>query len=58
MATQGKIYRKEESKQQIWKATWFELKHWENDNDFKFYEYCIVTPRYNTVLSVVWEDMR
>lgn len=54
----GKIYRKEESKQQIWKSTWFELKHWENDNDFKFYEYCIITPKYNTVLSVVWEDVR
>ena len=34
-----KIYRKEESKQQIWKSTWFELKSWESDNDFKFYEY-------------------
>ena len=52
----GKIYLKEHSKQQIWKSTWFELKDWENDNDFKFYEYCIITPKYNTVLSVVWEE--
>lgn len=52
----GKIYTKKESKQEIWKSTWFELKHWENDNDFNFCEYCIVTPRYNTVLSVVWEE--
>lgn len=52
----GKIYPKEHSKQQIWKSTWFELKDWENDNDFKFYEYCIITPKYNTVLSVVWEE--
>ncbi len=51
-----KIYRKEFSKQQIWKSTWFELKNWESDNDFKFYEYCIVTPAYNTVLSIVWEE--
>lgn len=52
----GKIYTKKESKQEIWKSTWFELKSWENDNGFNFYEYCIVTPKYNTVLSVVWEE--
>lgn len=52
-----KIYRKEYSKQQIWKSTWFELKSWENDNDFKFYEYCIITPTYNTVLSIIWEEI-
>lgn len=52
-----KIYRKDQSKQQVWKSTWFELKNWEDDNDFKFYEYCIITPRYNTVLSVVWEEV-
>lgn len=51
-----KIYQKTDSKQQIWKSTWFELKHWEDDNDFKFYEYCIITPAYNTVLSIVWEE--
>jgi Zn-dependent peptidase ImmA (M78 family) len=52
----NKIYSKKESKQQIWKSTWFELKHWENDNDFNIYEFCIVTPKYDTVLSVVWEE--
>lgn len=52
-----KIYRKEHSKQKIWKSTWFELRDWENDNDFKFYEYCIITPSYNTVLSVIWEEL-
>ncbi|MCB0460073.1 MAG: ImmA/IrrE family metallo-endopeptidase [Flavobacteriaceae bacterium] len=51
-----KIYKKERSKQQIWKSTWFEMKHWENDNDYNFFEYCIVTPSYNTVLSIVWEE--
>lgn len=54
----GKIYTKEQSKQPIWKSTWFELKHWENDSDYKFYEYCIITPKYNTVLSIVWEELR
>ncbi|SDD85834.1 Zn-dependent peptidase ImmA, M78 family [Algoriphagus faecimaris] len=53
---QGKIYSKKESKQKVWKSTWFELKPWENDKYFNFYEYCIVTPKYNTVLSVVWEE--
>lgn len=52
-----KIYRKSDGKQPIWKSTWFELKSWENDQDFKFYEYCIVTPKYNTVLSIVWEEI-
>jgi Zn-dependent peptidase ImmA (M78 family) len=53
-----KIYPKEASKQQIWKSTWFELKKWENDQNFKFYEYCIITPKFNTVLSVVWEELK
>jgi Zn-dependent peptidase ImmA (M78 family) len=54
----GKIYSSLHSKQQIWKSTWFELKYWENDNNFKFYEYCIITPKYNTVLSIVWEELK
>ncbi len=53
---EGIIYRKNESRQQIWKSTWFELKDGENDNDYRFYEYCIITPKYNTVLSIVWEE--
>ncbi|WP_282085153.1 ImmA/IrrE family metallo-endopeptidase [Aquimarina algiphila] len=52
----NKIYSKEQSKQSIWKSTWFELKDWEDDNDFNIYEYAIVTSSYNTVLSVVWEE--
>jgi len=50
-------YTKADSKQQIWKSTWFELKDWENDHDFKIYEYCIITPKYNTILSIVWEEL-
>jgi len=53
----SKIYEKRESKQPIWKSTWFELKHWENDMDYKFFEYCIITPSHNTVVSVVWEEI-
>lgn len=51
-----KVYSKNQSKQPIWKSTWFELKYGENDNDFEFYEYCIVTPKFNTVLSIVWKE--
>jgi Zn-dependent peptidase ImmA (M78 family) len=54
----GKIYAKDQSKQPIWKSTWFDLKHWENDNNYHFYEYCIITPKYNTVLSIVWEELK
>ncbi len=53
---EGTIYTRKESKQPIWKSTWFELKEWEDDNSFKFYEYCIITPKYNTVLSVIWQE--
>jgi Zn-dependent peptidase ImmA (M78 family) len=53
---EDKIYPRNQSKQQIWKSTWFDLKSWENDNNYKFYEYCIITPRYNTVLSVIWQE--
>jgi len=51
------IYPQEESKQQIYKSTWFTLSRGEDDSDYKFYEYCIITPKYNTVLSVVWEEV-
>lgn len=54
----SKIYPRHESKQQIWKSTWFELRHWENDNDYRFFEYCIITPKFNTVLSIVWEELK
>ncbi|KAA6323720.1 hypothetical protein EZS27_026866 [termite gut metagenome] len=47
------IYSKDESAQEIVKSTWFETKQY--DLDGKYFEYCIVTKNYNTVLSVVWE---
>lgn len=52
----NKIYPKEQSKQQIWKSTWFLVNNWEKDEDYNFYEFAIATPKYNTVLSVVWEE--
>lgn len=49
-----RIYSKSESKQEITKSTWFELGKY--DVETWMYEYCIVTPRFNSVLSVIWED--
>lgn len=54
----GTIYSKEQGKQQIFKSTWFEMKDWEDDRDFNFFEFCIITPKYNTVLSIVWEELK
>ncbi len=51
--TQNRIYRKEDSAQQIYKSTWFELG--ENDRDNPMFEFCVITPRYNSVLSIIWE---
>lgn len=52
----GKIYPTNLSKRPIWKSTWFDIKDGEDENRYKFFEYCIVNKRYNTVLSVVWEE--
>lgn len=48
------VYKLEEKSQQINKSTWFNLN--EYDDDTTFYEYCIPTRRYKTILSVIWED--
>lgn len=48
------IYKLEEKAQIISKSTWFNLN--QEDNDTKFYEYCIPTKRYKTILSIIWED--
>ena len=49
----GRIYTKKDSDQIITKSTWFELR--EYDTDTPMFEFCVITPRYNTVLSVIWE---
>ncbi len=51
--SKSRIYTKKDSDQIITKSTWFELK--EYDSDTPMFEFCIITPRYNTVLSVIWE---
>ena len=50
----GTIYKKEESAQEIVKSTWFETGDF--DSNDKYFEYAIITKKYNTALSVIWED--
>lgn len=48
----GKIYSIIDSDQTIFRSTWCELGKY--DIDTQMFEFCIVTQRYNTVLSVIW----
>ena len=48
------VYQLEEKAQTIDKSTWFNLNQY--DEDTSFYEYCIPTRRYKTILSIIWED--
>lgn len=48
-------YKLEEKVQVIKKSTWFSLNRY-NDEDTDFYEYCIPTKKYKTILSIIWED--
>lgn len=49
----GFIYNNENKAQIIDKSTWFNIGA---TRDTPFYEYCIPTKTYKTVLSIVWED--
>jgi Zn-dependent peptidase ImmA (M78 family) len=48
------IYKLEEKAQTIKKSTWFKLRDYDEDTDF--FEYCIPTKKYKTLLSIIWED--
>lgn len=48
----GKIYPTHDSDQTIFRSVWCELGKY--DTDIQMSEFCIVTPQYNTVLSVIW----
>jgi hypothetical protein len=50
------VYSHEEKAQTIYKSTWFNLNDNDEEEDTEFYEYCIPTKKYKTVLSVIWED--
>jgi Zn-dependent peptidase ImmA (M78 family) len=49
------VYSMEEKAQTISKSTWFKIGEY-NDEDSTFYEYCIPTKKYKTILSIIWED--
>ncbi|MEP7376821.1 MAG: ImmA/IrrE family metallo-endopeptidase [Chitinophagaceae bacterium] len=48
-----KAYAGDEAKQDVWKSDWFEMK--EDEQDSKFFEYCLHAPSYNYTISIVWE---
>ena len=47
------IYIGEDKMQEIVRSTWFEMNDREEDD--LFYEYCIPTKQYKTIISIVWE---
>lgn len=49
------VYKLEEKAQIINKSTWFKLSQFDSE-DSDFYEYCIPTKKYKTILSIIWED--
>lgn len=52
-ANYGFVYSGEEKAQLISRSTWFKM--YENQEDNDFYEYCIPTKQYKTIISVIWE---
>jgi Zn-dependent peptidase ImmA (M78 family) len=48
-----KIDRNDEAKEDIWKSDWFELRS--NENDKRFFEYCMFIRSQNSTLSIIWE---
>ncbi|MCU0349360.1 MAG: ImmA/IrrE family metallo-endopeptidase [Flavobacterium sp.] len=48
------IYTGNDKAQTIAKSIWFDLKDDEDDTDF--FEYCIPTKQYLTIISVIWEE--
>lgn len=51
----GFLYKFEEKAQTISKSTWFTLNDYDNE-DTDYYEYCIPTKKYKSILSIIWED--
>jgi Zn-dependent peptidase ImmA (M78 family) len=48
-----KAYMNDEAKQDIWKSDWFKMK--DDEQDSRFFEYCLHAPSYNYTISVIWE---
>ncbi|NVK84839.1 MAG: ImmA/IrrE family metallo-endopeptidase [Cytophagia bacterium] len=48
------VYSGDEKQQSIYRSTWFELNEYQEDSEF--FEYCIPTKQYKTIISVIWEN--
>ncbi len=48
------LYKIEDNPQVIQKSTWFKLGLYDHDTDF--YEFCISSKLYKTIVSIIWED--
>ena len=49
------LYSFEDKPQEISKSTWFELSEFDKE-DSTFYEFCIPTKSFSTILSIIWEN--
>lgn len=47
------VYTGNEKAQEINRSTWFKFN--KNQDDSVFYEYCIPTKQYKTIISIIWE---
>lgn len=52
--TKRKAYHDDERQQVIYKSDWFKMKY--DEQDSKFYEYCLYAKSYNYTISIIWED--
>lgn len=48
------LYSGNDKAQRIYKSTWFEIK--DDEDDTPFFEYCLPTKEYKTIISVIWEN--
>jgi len=52
--TSANKYFGDERKQQIWKSTWLRMR--DDEENTKFYEFCLFAKSYNYSLSIIWEN--
>lgn len=51
--TTNNVYVDDELKQDIWKSDWFRMRV--DEDDSKFFEYCLFVKSFNYSISVIWE---
>lgn len=50
------LYTMEEKAQAISRSTWFTPNQYDEEENEDCYEYCIPTKKYQTILSMIWQD--